>query len=257
MTLGKLWRIPAQGFSFVLLGVGGILIALTHTLVILPMPIAKGRKQRIARSSIRIAFYCYVRTLRALGLLTFQFHNVERLMECEGQVIVANHPTLLDVVFLMSLVPNANCVVKAALWRVPLTAAPVRITGYIKNDDENILERCLESIKAGDNLIIFPEGTRSTPGEPLKFQRGFFYLAMSPEVPVRPVVIDCEPLTLLKGEPWYRVPDGIPRFQLWVDSLVTFPEEDVQLPRTRRVRRMSQYLKQYYEGRFKQLSLKL
>ncbi|WP_245395071.1 hypothetical protein [methane-oxidizing endosymbiont of Gigantopelta aegis] len=37
-----------------------------------------------------------------------------------GQLIVANHPTLIDIVFLISRIPYACCIVKDSLWHNPL-----------------------------------------------------------------------------------------------------------------------------------------
>jgi hypothetical protein len=41
-------------------------------------------------------------------------------------MIIANHPSLIDVVFLIGLVRQANCVVKQSLWENPFTRGPVR-----------------------------------------------------------------------------------------------------------------------------------
>jgi 1-acyl-sn-glycerol-3-phosphate acyltransferase len=54
--------------------------------------------------------------------------------------------------------------------------------------------------------VIFPEGTRTTPGQPLKLQRGAANIAVRGGLDVTPVRISCTPLTLGKGEKWYRVP---------------------------------------------------
>lgn len=247
----RLWRVPATGFGFALMGIGGVFISVVHTLIVLPLPFKRQRKNRVARTSIRHAFYCYVRVLKCLGLLDFQIHNRDRL-DGGGQLIIANHPSLLDVVFLMSIVPNANCVVKAGLWRNPFTTGPVRVAGYIRNDDKALLERCVASLAAGDNLIIFPEGTRTIPGEALKFQRGLAYLALSGQTHLSPVVIDCSPPTLLKGMPWYIIPPLKPIFRFWVDGpLAVADGYDPESPRPRQVRQLCRYLQNYFEIRLK------
>lgn len=254
----KLWRVPAQGLSFLLLGVGGFFIATFHTLIVLPIPIKQSAKQAFTRKSIRGAFYCYVRILEVLGLLHFNIKNKEQLAQSKGQIIIANHPTLLDVVFLMSVVRNANCVVKSTLWKTPLTAAPVRAAGYIKNDDKALLDSCLQSLKDGDNLIIFPEGTRTVPGKPMKFQRGLAYLALESNALIQPITIDCTPPTLLKGSPWYEVPDEIPHFRLWVDPTITISDAyETQLPRSKQVRQICRHLQSYFTNRLEEESKKL
>lgn len=243
----KLWRVPATGFAFLLLSIGGVCISLVHALVILPLPFAKHKKMEVARTSIQTAFRLYLITLRAMRLIELKVSGESELRR-GGQIIVANHPSLLDVVLLMSMVPNANCVVKSALWKSPLTFGPVRVAGYIRNDDPDIVERCQTALSNGENLIVFPEGTRTTQGQPLQFQRGFAYLCMSVDAPIVPVFIDCFPATLLKGDPWFRVPQRTPRFRLCAEPPIDFKSSyDVSLPRTRQVRQLTRFAQNYFQ----------
>ena len=53
----------------------------------------------------------YMETMRVLGILTYRVEGAERLRE-PGRLIVANHPTLIDVVLLVSLMPEVDCIVK-------------------------------------------------------------------------------------------------------------------------------------------------
>lgn len=73
-------------------------------------------------------------------------------------MIIANHPSLIDVVFLIGLVRQANCVVKKSLWENPFTRGPLRSTEYISNDGSmDMLDAAAESLQNGQTLIIFPE----------------------------------------------------------------------------------------------------
>ena len=93
--------------------------------------------------------------------------------------MLANHPSLIDVVVLISIIPNADCVVKAHLFKNPFLRGVVKNTGYISNaDPEGLLVDCKKSLAAGNNLIIFPEGTRTKVGQAVKFQRGAANIAL-------------------------------------------------------------------------------
>lgn len=48
------------------------------------------------------------------------------MLERQGLLILANHPTLIDTVFLMAFVKHADCIVNNNLWRNPFTGGPVR-----------------------------------------------------------------------------------------------------------------------------------
>ena len=52
------------------------------------------------------------------------------------------------------------------------------------------------------------------PGKPLRMQRGAAHIALAADAEILPVTIACDPPTLFKGNPWYRVPAR--RFHLHV-----------------------------------------
>lgn len=213
------YRCLATGFSFACLFVGGGLLAVTL------MPLANalsGTPHKRSRDIVRYMFRFYLGMLRFLGLARLEIDRAEALRTLRGKIVVANHPSLLDVVILMAHVPNAQCIVKAALWNSPYLGGVMRRNGYIRNDlaPEEMIAACNASIAAGDNIIIFPEGTRSRPGEPPRLQRGFANIATLTGAEIQLVVITCSPPTLMKGQPWWRIPERPPLFQLRVGERI-------------------------------------
>lgn len=214
LRLSRTWRVPATGIGFALFGLGGVVLSLSVFPVLYFMPVKKVQRALYTRRVIAMVFRNYVRVLRWLGLLSYEFQRVEQLYR-PGQLIIANHPSLLDVVFLMGL-SHASCVVKGSLWRNPFTAMAVRAADYVSNSDPDLFNRCLDTFKAGHSLIIFPEGTRTKPGQPLVFHRGPSNLALSAGMAITPVVIRCEPATLLKNQHWYDVSAQPPHYTISV-----------------------------------------
>jgi 1-acyl-sn-glycerol-3-phosphate acyltransferase len=210
------WRVIGTGLSFATFGLGGLLLLILGIpLMHLLFPRTQ-RRQYMARRLVRWLFWLFVRFMWLLGLLRFRFIGRERLSR-PGLVIVANHPTLLDVVFLISEVPNATCIVRAGLANNPFTRAPVRLTGYVCNDwGVELVDASVQALRTGSSLVIFPEGTRSNPARPPKWQRGAANIALKAGVPLTPVSIHCEPLSLRKGEPWWRVPPRRMRYSIKV-----------------------------------------
>ncbi len=194
------------GLSFAAFGIGGLLLRAT-VFPLLQLCVRNPlRRRRIARRWVQCGFAAHVELMRRLGVLTWEIHGRERL-DRDGLLVLANHPTLIDVVFLVSLLPNADCVVKSAVARNPFMRGPVRACGYIANDDGvGLIDDCIAAVRAGGNLVIFPEGTRTVPGWPLRLQRGAANIAVRGGLDVTPVRIRCTPPTLTKGEKWYRVP---------------------------------------------------
>jgi len=165
------------------------------------------RRALLARRVIRATFRFMVWLMRATQVLSVEVEGAERLAG-GGRLILANHPTLIDVVLLMALVEAGDCVVKGALSRNIVTRGAVRAAGFVFNDDggEELLADCLRSVRTGNSLIIFPEGTRSSRTEPMRLQRGAARIAVHGALDITPVRIRCIPATLAKGEKWYQVP---------------------------------------------------
>ncbi|WP_124080849.1 lysophospholipid acyltransferase family protein [Pigmentiphaga humi] len=212
-----LWRLVATGASFVLFGLGGLALRL---FVFPPQGLLPGSRrvrQRRARRAIGGSFRWFIRFMVRAGILTVDFRGAERLGR-PGQLIVANHPSLLDVVFLIGHVDgHANCVVKHGLVTNPFTRGPILSAGYITNDQSlEMLDRSAEVLKQGEALIIFPEGTRTPVGSLPKLHRGACAIALRGAQVVTPVVIRMTPRSLTKGEPWYRIPYRRMRYSIHV-----------------------------------------
>jgi 1-acyl-sn-glycerol-3-phosphate acyltransferase len=156
---------------------------------------------------IRFAFRAFIEVMRGLGILRYRLVGMEKL-DRRGLLILANHPTLIDTVFLMAFVKNADCIVKSALWKNPFMHGPLRAAGYIRNDGygPELIDDCIASLQDGGNLIIFPEGTRTPCSGGMEFKRGAANIAIRGARNVTPVVIRCTPPTLRKEEKWWKVP---------------------------------------------------
>ncbi len=213
-----IWRLVWTAFAFAALGVGGFLLARTVIPIATLFVQDEQTRNRRAQAIIRESFRVYLAMLRGMGVISLEVVGAEKLSACRGKLIIANHPTLLDIVLLMAILPDAKCVVKSELFANPLLRSLVRSAGYIRNDyePEVLIEKCRETLAAGNNLIIFPEGTRSVPGKPLRFHRGFAHIATLTGATLQPITITCDPITLVKGEPYYKIPDCRPTFRIEV-----------------------------------------
>lgn len=205
--MNRLWRRFAHGFGFFSFGLLGIVFQfiIFPGIVLLIRPAA--RRKRVARRVVQITFALFLRYLRLLGILDWEARHVERL-QAPGQLILANHLTLLDVVFLFSFIPNACAIVKAPLAKNPFTMGALRAAGYIVNDGGYaLIDRSIEELRSGASLIIFPEGTRTPWGERPHLRHGAMVTALRGRIAPTIVRIRCEPLGLFKGAPWWHAPE--------------------------------------------------
>lgn len=208
--LNYAWRVGATGFSFVSFGFGGIVIgAVVAPLVKIGTSDTREKQDR-AQKVIAYSFKGFIKMVGKLGIMTYEVDGLEKLESSRKELLIANHPTLIDVVVLIGLMERANCIVKKSLWTNPFTLGPVRSAGYILNEgSEQFISDCVKKLQEQNaaSLIIFPEGTRTEKGQSLNaFQRGASNIAIRANVPIRPVLIKCTPSTLTKNEKWYHIP---------------------------------------------------
>lgn len=213
------WRLFATGVCFVSFGVGGVLlwILVFPTLSLF----VRDRSQRALRAKcvIKQVFRVFVGQMHQMGVFSYDVKGQTKLNRT-GLLILANHPSLIDVVFLMSLIDKADCVVKASLLRNPFTRGPVIAAGFICNDQgPGLIDDCIASLKRGNNLIIFPEGTRTPVDQTFgRLQRGASNMAVRGGVNITPVVIRCNYSILAKGMPWWKIPPTKPHFAIEVQD---------------------------------------
>ncbi len=206
--VGRFRRSLIATLCFIAFGVGGTLMSALIMPLLMLLPGTQAECRRRARNVIGFCFRLLIRTLVASGCMCLKTQGLERLAQARGALVLANHPTYIDVVVLISLMPQANCVVKGALWRNPFYWGIVRAAGYINNaSPEGIIEACAEALRQGETLLLFPEGTRTTPGQSLRFQRGAAHVALKAGAAVIPVLISCNPPTLTKSSPWWLAPE--------------------------------------------------
>ena len=212
------WRLFATGLCFTVFGLSAAIFgALVFPLMRL-LPGEAGAHRRRVRATFRVFMRSFVGLMSAVGVLTYDFEDSRRLGK-PGQLIIANHPSLIDVVFLIGFTPQAMCIVKEDLFHNPITRWAVAAAGYVSNGSTlSMVERASQALREGQNVIVFPEGTRTTPGQALQFHRGAASIAVRAASGVTPVFIRCDPTTLAKNMPWHRIPDRRASFSFRVGS---------------------------------------
>lgn len=179
-----------------------------------------------------------------LGLMTYDIRNLEQIKG--GCVVISNHPTLIDVVFLLGWIENASCILKSALFRNPVTLGPATAAGYLNNDSTDLLSECLHSLENGFPLLVFPEGTRTRPGEKMSFRRGAANIALAGGTEILLVTITVDPVTLVKYQPWWAVPSRTPHYQIEFQERWNAKSYLSDDRRSRQARNLTHDLEQYY-----------
>lgn len=186
----KFFRGLASLFCFFLFGLGGLI--LSFFLFLIPF------KKTSALKLVVFSWKIMAGLFRLFGLIRC---DCSRLKEVRGCVLVANHPSLIDVLLLSVFIPRTFSVAKHALRKNIFVGRIVR--SVFLSDDEHLLNEAQPLLDAGYNILIFPEGTRSPAKKIHPFKRGAVQLALRTHAPIQPVSIGMSNRILGKEQkPW-------------------------------------------------------
>lgn len=246
-SLKQYWRVTAAAIAYVMFALGGLLPGV-YALVLSLVPMDAVRKQQKLRRVIGGLCRFYLWAMQLLGLIQYSIEN-QPTAGLRGHLLIANHSMLIDALFVLGYVENVCCVVKASLARNPFTRIPVTLAGYIENDDPKLLEVATQKLAAGENVLIFPEGTRNASDLELKFKRGAANLAVISGAPVLPIVLMCVPRALGKDAKWYQLPPQRLRISMqFLQSVTVQGAIDTSVPRPLQYRHMTRYLRDLYHS---------
>ena len=204
----KVRRVLGTGFAMASFMLIALLLAIVVFPVIRILPGTDETKGRRIRRIICRSFAAFLRSCTALGLIRpLRVIGLENVVQSKPCIIVANHPTLFDIVILGSLIRDFNCVVKNKLVSHLFLGGCVKAAEFVTNDrPQEIVRRCMDGFNRSQPLIIFPEGTRSPKDGLGAFTRGAAHLALRSEIPVISAILECDPPAFMKHQKWYSVP---------------------------------------------------
>ena len=111
-------------------------------------------------------------------------------------IVVSNHSSFIDIPVICRSIPiNLHFTAKSQIKRMPFVGLYMMATGMIFIDRSN-RQKAIQSInkastliREGKNVLIYPEGRRSTNGQIGMFKKGAFHLAIKSDADVVPVAI--------------------------------------------------------------------
>jgi 1-acyl-sn-glycerol-3-phosphate acyltransferase len=133
---------------------------------------------------------------RLCGVMGFRLRawGVDHVPLQGGLVLVANHQSFLDPPFVGgALRRQISYMARRSLWSVPLLGWLLPKLHCIPVErgeaDLGAMRQSIRLLRAGGQLLLFPEGTRTPDGEVQEFQSGFALLAARAGVPIVPAAI--------------------------------------------------------------------
>ena len=136
-------------------------------------------------------------SLRFVGI-KINIQGLENLPKDQGYIIASKHQSAMETLIFHTMVPNVFYIFKRSLLLIPLAGLYALKTGCIPIDRGGgaktmrlMLSKAQKNLAKGLNLVIFPEGTRTKPGEKSpEYHPGIAFLYDHCKVPVIPVALN-------------------------------------------------------------------
>lgn len=170
IKLKRLYRSVMIVLLFALFGVG----ALFERYFVFPFQESKEKNYDTLHKSWRF----FVWLLEFLKIIDLKIYNIEEISNIKNSIIVSTHPSFIDIVILMSIVPHTTCFVAERLANNIFLKGMVKRLFIIEGQsvDKWVKDAC-EKLDSGINIIIFPMGIRHRKDEYPKIRRGASLLA--------------------------------------------------------------------------------
>lgn len=134
--------------------------------------------------------------LRVLVGLDYEVRGAERLQET-GVIYAVKHQSAWDTITAHLLIKDPAIPLKQELTKVPIFGRCLLHAGMIKLDRGNgtqalrsLIEGGRQAVARGSPIFIFPEGTRTAPGEKGRYHPGVAALYKQLALPVVPVALN-------------------------------------------------------------------
>ena len=237
-SLRALWAYAALWYGLALLGLSSLAWSVLAVPLRVLLPARAGRA--LGRRVIARGFRFYLGALETVGACRFDLSALDALRGAGPMILAPNHPSLLDAVMLLSRLPQAACVLKAPLADSVVFGAGARLAGYIRNDwPIGMVRHSVAELRRGGQLLLFPEGTRTTRAPVNPFRGAIALIARQAGVPVQTVFIETDSPFLGKGWPLTRRPQLPLRYRVRLGRRFDPPRD---------LHAFRRELEQYYQG---------
>ncbi|HET7833276.1 MAG TPA: lysophospholipid acyltransferase family protein [Gallionella sp.] len=184
--------------SLALFGSLGLLYSILGAILYPLLPRRLGA--RVGRLIMTVLCRLYLALIQGSGIVKCDLSVLDALSGEEAIIIAPNHPSLIDVILVGSRLSNIVCIMKAEIGHNLLFGGGALLSGYIRNDSTgNMVRRAVTELKQGSQLLIFPEGTRTTRQPVNAFKSAFGLIARKSQAPVQTVFIETNTPFLGKG----------------------------------------------------------
>ena len=185
--------------AFVFFIIGSILLNIAGLLLFYVIPFPKKKK--------KLFFHYLIMYVSKFEIYIF-FNVKKKIINPQNEkfekpsIIISNHQSHMDLALLLMLNPKIVVFTNDWVWNSPFYGKIVKMADFYQASKG--YEAAIDTLKTlmndGYSVLIFPEGTRSTTGDILRFHKGAFFLAEQLNVDILPLLIHGAGECLTKGD---------------------------------------------------------
>jgi len=157
-----------------------------------------------------ISFICrtFFAGMSACGAARLDLTALDALNGRRRLLLVPNHPSMIDVFLILSRIPRTVCLMKASITSNLFLGVGAHLAGYISNRrPEKMFRAAIDAVRAGNMLLVFPEGTRTTRQPVNPIQNSVALIAQRSQAPLQTILLTTNSAYLSKGWKIWKPPE--------------------------------------------------
>ena len=166
---------------------------------------------------VNISWKFLVKMLEFSGII--DVYADREISKIKNKIIVASHPSYIDILLLIAYIPNSLCLAKPSLLKNFIMKNIVKSL-YITNDGtvEDFLNKSKSALEDGFNVIIFPTGKRVDDGEDVHIHKGAAQLAIKSGISIVPLKITTSEPFMMKNHSFFQLGKKIVHFDIKIQD---------------------------------------
>jgi len=177
----------------------------------------KNEKEKLLKYSkiIHISWQFFCKYMRLTGVMDYDNEDFEKLKSIKNSIIIATHPSYIDVVIMLGAIPETTCFVAKRITQNFFMKNIVKTMFLISDDDvDKIVASSKKMLDCDFNILIFPSGKRHKIEEIPHLKKGAAHLAYKLKKDLIPVKIMPDFDFLQRNTSIYELGKKIPHYKI-------------------------------------------
>lgn len=190
--------------SFSIFGIGSLAVGFLAFPFIRIFIKNNSKRLEVYSKIVHSTWNIFVKFLQLSRVLKLNIEDINSLQNIKNSIIVSTHPSYIDVLILLSLIPKTTCFVAPRLTENNFFKKIVDSMFLISGKTiEELKDDTIKMIDEGFNILIFPSGIRHRENEYPKIRKGASLVALNAKKNIYPIKMHTDFDFLQIGQPFY------------------------------------------------------